>query len=65
MSLKKSSIRTRLHQAPVFKICKPNNEKVEQNVFYRGAMLWNGLPAFDRSKSYNDFKDSLQRDQFA
>ena len=41
--LKKPGIRTRMHQAPVFKSCKPNNEKAKQNVLYRGAILWNGL----------------------
>ena len=43
--LKKSNIRTRLHQAPVFKLCIPNSEKVKHNVLYRGAVSWNGLPA--------------------
>ena len=59
--LKKSRFRTRLHQAPVFKLCKPNNEKVKQNVFYRGALAWNGLPACDRNKSFKDFKNILHR----
>ena len=62
--LKKANFRTRLHQAPVFKLCKPNNEKVKQNVFYRGALAWNGLPALDRNKSFKDLKNSLQRKQF-
>ena len=63
--LKKPRIRTRMHQAPVFKVCKPNNEKAKQNVLYRGAMLWNGLPAIDRNKSFKDFKNSLQLGQLA
>ena len=33
--LKKSCIKTRLHKAQVFKLYKPNNEKVKQNVLYR------------------------------
>ena len=63
--LKRTRKRTRLHQAPVFKLCKPNNEKVKQNVLYRGAILWNGLPAHDRNMTFNDFKTNLKRSQFA
>ena len=62
--LKKKHVNTRLHQAPVFKICKPNSEKVKQNVLYRGAILWNGLPASDRNMSFKDFKNSLYKKQF-
>ena len=62
--IKKTHIRTRLHQAPVFKICKPNNEKVKQNILYRGAILWNGLPASDRNKAFKEFKTSLHNNQF-
>ena len=62
--LKKSCIRTRLHKAPVFKLYKPNNEKVKQNVLYRGAMKWNSLPAKDRNNYFKDFKKGLLRDQF-
>ena len=43
--LKMSNIKTRLHQAPVFKLCKPNNEKVRQNTIYRGALVWNKFPS--------------------
>ena len=63
--LKKPRIRTRMHQAPVFKLCKPNNEKVKLNVLYRGAILWNGLPANDRNKSFKDLKNSLRIDLIA
>ena len=62
--LKKSNIRTRLHQAPVFKLCKPNSEKVKHNVLYRGAVAWNGLPAAIRNKSFKDLKKSLRSRQF-
>ena len=62
--LKKTQKRTRLHQAPVFKICKPNNEKVKQNVIYRGAMIWNTLPATDRNLPFNCFKSKLKHDQY-
>ena len=37
--LKQIEVRTRLHDAPVFKTYKPNNEKACQNVMYRGAIL--------------------------
>ena len=40
--LKKANIHTRLHQAPVFKMYKPNNEKARQNILYRGTCLWKG-----------------------
>ena len=62
--LNKSRIRTRLHQPPVFKLCKPNNEKVNQNIFYRGAILWNGRPSDERNKTFKDFKYGLQKHQF-
>ena len=61
---KKSRRRTRLHQATVFKTCKPNNEKVQQNVLYRGATTWNALLTNDRNMSFSDFKNKLQRNQF-
>ena len=37
------NIHTRLHDAPVFKLTKPNCEKFKANVFYNGAFLWNNL----------------------
>ena len=42
-------IRTGLHDAPVFDVYNPNNEKVKRNVFYRGAIEWNALPANERN----------------
>ena len=27
-----------MERRPVLKLCKPNNEKVNQNIFYRGAI---------------------------
>ena len=62
--LKKTNIRTRLHQAPVFKVYKPDNEKVKQHVLYRGAMTLNALTATDRNMSFNQFKSKLKRDQY-
>ena len=61
---KKSRVKTRLHQAPVFKLCKPNNEKAKQNVLYRGAIAWNGQPGCDRNKTYKDLKNSLHLKRF-
>ena len=46
----------RLHQAPVFWQCKPKNEKVRKNVFYRGAIAWNNLPSDERNMNFDDFK---------
>ena len=54
--LKTSNIRTRLHQAPVFWNYKPNNERVRLNVFYRGALTWNSLPANERNLDFKEFK---------
>ena len=36
--LKSSRVNTRLHQGPVFKSYKPNNEKAKHNVLYRSAI---------------------------
>ena len=54
--LKHTNVMTRLHQAPFFNLYKPNNEKARQNVLYRGALLWNGLPAHDRNMDFKPFK---------
>ena len=37
------NIRSRLHDAIVFKLYKPSSEKSRQNVIYRGALEWNKL----------------------
>ena len=37
------NVRTRLHDAPVFITIKSNCEKAKNNVFYKGAVLWNKL----------------------
>ena len=55
--LKKSNIRTRLHQAPVFWYYKPNNERARLNVFYRGAVSWNLLPSNERNMEFKEFKN--------
>ena len=54
--LKHSNVRTRLHKAPVFNTYKPDNEKACQNIFYRGANVWNKLPSCDRNSDFKDFK---------
>ena len=59
--LKTSNIRTRLHQAPVYKLYKPNNKKVKQNIVYRGAFMWNSC---ERNKDFNTFKSKLIRDNY-
>ena len=60
--LKISNIATRLHNAPVFWQYKPINEKVRLNPIYRGALLWNGLPADIRNMNFNDFKTKMKKD---
>ena len=59
--LKRTNIRTRLHQAPVFKTYKPNNEKARQNILYRGASLWNELPSNDRNLDFKTFKTNMNK----
>ena len=59
--LKNSNIQTRLHQAPVFWYYKPDNERVRLNVFYRGALAWNTLPANERNMSFKDFKKAKNK----
>ena len=56
---------TRLHQAPVFKLYKPNNEKAKQNMLYRGASKWNALLAETRNKDSNSFSTWLKCDRYA
>ena len=36
--LKQSTLQTRLHNAPVFNIHKPNYEKVRTNIIYQGGL---------------------------
>ena len=60
--LKKSNIATRLHNAPVFWQYKPINEKARLNLLYRGALLWNGLPANIRNMNYNNFKSVMKKE---
>ena len=59
--IKRTNVRTRLDQAPVFNTYKPNNEKARQNVLYRGANLWNILQANDRNLDFKGFKTKLKR----
>ena len=59
---KKTKIRTRLHQAPVFWYYKPNNERVKLNAYYTGALAWNQLPAHERNMELKAFKNLKQKD---
>ena len=50
-------VNTRAHDALLFTTKKPNNEKYKQNVFYRGAVSWNGLPVPERViPGFKEFK---------
>ena len=60
--LKKSNRTTRLHTAPVFWNYKPNNERVRQNILYRGAIEWNNLPSNVRNLEPNEFKPRLKKE---
>ena len=57
--IKKTNVRTRLHQAPVFKTYKPNNEKARQNILYRGTSLWNEQPSNVRNLDFRAFKSKI------
>ena len=43
------NVRTRAHDALVFKTVKPNNEKFKRNIYYKGALSWNSLPVHERN----------------
>ena len=59
--LKPSLRMTRLHVAPVLWYYKPTNEKVRLNILYRGALLWNSLPAKIRNMEFKAFKVWLKQ----
>ena len=59
-----SKYNTRLHQAPVYKLYKPNNEKAKQNPLYRGALSWNALLAEHRTKNNTSFTSWLKGDRY-
>ena len=58
--LKPKLMNTRLHMAPVFMQYKPVNEKARMNILYRGALLWNNLPAVKRNMEFKVFKAWLK-----
>ena len=50
-------IRTRAHDAILYKTVRPNNEKYKRNVFFYGARMWNDLPVKERkTETYEAFK---------
>ena len=52
----------RIHDAPVFITTKPTCEKFKANVFYKGALLWNGLPVHIRNtETYTIFKENQKK----
>ena len=56
------NIRTRLHDAPVFNTIKPLCEKYKANVYYKGALMWNGLPVHIRNiEQCNSFKENRKK----
>ena len=60
--INRRNIRTRLHDAIVFKLYKPNSEKCRQNVIYRGALEWNKLSKELRLlANYKSFKSNQKR----
>ena len=54
--IKTHKVQTRPHTAPVFHTYKPNNEKARSKILYRGATVWNKLPAIERNMGLDEFK---------
>ena len=55
-------IRTRAHDAPLFKVAVPKNETYKRSVMFLGATKWNSLPADTRNiKNLAAFKDKQRR----
>ena len=53
----KRNIRTRAHDAPLFKINIPKNEAYKRLIMYAGALQWNNLDKDTRNiASYDMFK---------
>ena len=53
----KRDIRTRAHDAPLFKVRVPKNEAYKRSVEYAGSLQWNGLPKEVRNiNSFEVFK---------
>ena len=60
--INRRNICTCLHDAIVFKLYKPMNEKSRQNVLYRGALEWNKLNKEQRLlATYQSFKSNQKR----
>ena len=56
------NLRTRAHDAVLFITNKPNNEKYKRNIYYKGALSWNSLPATERNVViYNNFKTQQKK----
>ena len=54
--------KTRLHDAPVLLIPFPNNETFRKSITFRGASLWNNLPAQERNTpTFDRFKNLLKQ----
>ena len=64
--LDKRDIRTRAHDAPLFKIAVPKNETYKRSVAFAGASEWNALPANIRNiNSSPEFKRIQKRDMLS
>ena len=60
--INRRNIRTRLHDAIVFKLYKPSSEKCRQNVIYRGALEWNKLNKEQRLlANFKSFKSGQKK----
>ena len=60
--INRRNIRTRLHDAIVFTLYKPNSEKSRRNVIYRGALEWNSLNKEQRLlANFKSFKSSQKK----
>ena len=56
------TMQTRIHDAPVLPITRPNSEKFRKGPMYAGGLLWNALPNDIRNQHKTTcFKNTLKR----
>ena len=56
------NIYTRAHDALLFMVNRPNNEKYKRNIYYNGALRWNELSVVNRNiEKYDNFKSTQKK----
>ena len=62
MIVNRREVFTRAHDALLFTVIRPNNEKYKRNVYYKGALKWNELSVENRNiDKYENFKSSQKK----